>query len=284
MKVCIASGKGGTGKTLISTSLALALEKTEPVQLLDCDVEAPNAHLFLNPSIRQRVPVVVPMPHVDDGVCAHCGECAQACRFNAIASLPNGTVVYEDLCHSCGVCADACPTGAITEVSREIGHVDIGQAGDIAFARGTLNVGEVRSSPVIAALKTYADRSRTVLLDAPPGTSCPVVETLRGCGLAIFVGEPTPFGLSDLRLAVETARALDLPFAVVVNRDGLGDDRLDRYCRDEAIPIWGRVPHDRGIAEACARGERAIETSEALRSAVEEVAERIRRFEMEGVL
>ena len=284
MKVCIASGKGGTGKTLISTSLALVLAETEPVQLLDCDVESPNAHLFFNPSFRQRVPVAVTVPLVDDEACAHCGERARACRFNAIASLPNDTVVYTELCHSCGVCVAACSTGAIAEVSREIGYLDIGDAGAIAFVRGTLNVGEARSSPVIAAVKSYSDPSCTVLLDAPPGTSCPVVEAMRGCDLAILVSESTPFGLSDLRLAVETARLLDLPFAVVVNRDGLGDNRLDRYCRDEGIPVWGRVPHDRRIAEACARGERAIETSPALRSAVATVAERLQKLEMRAAI
>lgn len=284
MKVCIASGKGGTGKTLISTSLAAVLSEHEPVQLLDCDVDAPNAHLFLGPSIRQRVPVVVTVPRVDDEACVHCGECAQACRFKAIASLPKATLVYDELCHSCGVCVEACPTGAIAEVEREIGVVEIGSAGDIAFVQGAVHIGEARNGPVIAAVKSYSDRGATVLLDAPPGTSCPVVQTLRGCDLALLVAEPTPFGLSDLRLAVQTARAMGIPFGVVINRDGLGDNRVDAYCETEAIPIWARIPHDRAIAEASARGERAVETSPALRYAVVQVAERIRRFETEAVL
>ncbi len=255
------------------------MSKHEPVQLLDCDVEAPNAHLFLGPKIRQRVPVAVTVPRVDEEACTHCGECAQACRFNAIASLPNATVVYDELCHSCGVCAAVCPSGAIAEVKREIGVVEVGEAGEIGFVRGTLNVGEARSSPVIAAVKSYADRSCTILLDAPPGTSCPVVQTLRGCDLALLVTEPTPFGLHDLKLAVETVRALGLPLAVVVNRDGLGDDRVDAYCRAQNIPIWARIPHDRAIAEACARGERAVETSDALQSAVEQLGHRILEME-----
>ncbi|MBM3496060.1 MAG: (4Fe-4S)-binding protein [Armatimonadetes bacterium] len=275
MRVCVASGKGGTGKTLVSTSLALTLGRAEPVQLLDCDAEAPNAHLFLKPIIRQRKAVTTPVPTVDARACTHCGECARACRFNAIASLPETTVVFADLCHACGVCISACPARALSEFDREIGYVEIGEADGIAYVGGTVNVGEPRSGAVIAAVKSYAGRGKTVILDAPPGTSCPVVETLRGCDLALLVTEPTPFGLNDLRLAVETVRAMGIEAAVVINRDGIGDDRVGAYCRAESIPIWARIPHDRRIAEIVARGERAHEAVPELRTAMDRIADRL---------
>lgn len=279
LKVCIASGKGGTGKTLISTSLALFLSPDERVQLLDCDVEAPNAHVFLRPTIRQRTNVSVTVPRVDEEACAHCGKCAQACRFHAIASLPGATVVYDELCHSCGVCVRVCPNGALRETERVVGVVEVGDAQGVAFVRGRLNVGEARGGPVISAVKSYADPTATVLLDAPPGTSCPVIQTLKGVDLALLVTEPTPFGLHDLRLAVQTARAMGIPFAVVINRDGVGDDRVDAYCNAEGIAIWARIPHDRGIAEVCADGGRAVETSPALRSAIEHIATRLKEVD-----
>jgi MinD superfamily P-loop ATPase len=282
LRICIASGKGGTGKTLVSTSLALSLASVEPTQLLDCDAEAPNAHLFLKPHIRQRVPVTVPIPSVDQDACAHCGACAQACRFNAIASLPDTTTVFADLCHACGVCVSVCPERAISEVPREIGVVQIGEADGLAYAGGGVNVGEPRSSAVIKAVKSYADPGSVVIIDSPPGTSCPVVETLRGCDLALLVTEPTPFGLSDLRLAVETTRAMGIPVAVVINRDGIGDDRVDAYCKAERVPVWARIPHDRRIAEIVARGERAHEAVPELRDAIDRIAQRLRALYASG--
>jgi len=282
VRLCVASGKGGTGKTLVSTSLAEVMSGSERVQFLDCDVEAPNAHLFLRPVVRQRVPVTVPVPRVDETACSHCGKCARACRFNAIASLPDSTVVYADLCHSCGVCVSVCPERALEETEREIGFVEVGAAEGIAFVRGEVNVGEPRGSAVIAAVKSWASPSSDTILDAPPGTSCPVVETMRGCDFVLLVTEPTPFGLSDLRLAVQTTRAMGLPAAVVVNRDGVGDDRVDRFCESEGIPVWARIPHDRRIAETYARGRMALRVAPELREAIETIAGRLRERAANG--
>ena len=279
MVVCVAGGKGGTGKTLVSTSLAMLLAEAEPVQFLDCDTEAPNSHLFLRPTITAHVPVMVPVPVVDESRCVHCGECAQSCRFNAIASLPATTVVHEELCHSCGLCARVCPHNAIREAQRPIGLVHLGRAGAIEFVGGELSIGEPRASAVVGAVKSYAVRSRTVIVDAPPGTSCPVVATLKGCDLALLVTEPTPFGLGDLRLIVETTRIMGIPVATVINRSDIGDSRVLEYCEAEGIPIWCRIPHDRSIAQASARGERAIETSPPLRAAIASLIDRLASYE-----
>lgn len=261
MVVCVAGGKGGTGKTLVSTSLAVLLSEREPLQFLDCDTEAPNSHLFLRPTITAHVPVMVPVPVVDESRCVHCGECAQSCRFNAIASLPARTIVHEELCHSCGLCARVCPHNAIREARRPIGRVHLGKAGPIEFVGGELRIGEPRASAVVAAVKSYAVRSRTVIVDAPPGTSCPVVATLKGCDLALLVTEPTPFGLGDLKLIVETTRILGIPVAVVLNRADTGDSRVADYCETQGIPIWSRIVHDWSVAQASARGQLAIEKS-----------------------
>ena len=269
MIVTVASGKGGTGKTMVATSLALAASSPESssrdgtelslcTQLLDCDVEEPNAHLYLNPTYEACEEVGLLTPVVDEARCAHCGRCAEVCAYHALAVLPNEVLFFAEICHGCGSCAHNCPRGAIREELRMTGVVETGRAGNIAFGRGTLQVGEAMAVPVIRALKRRIRKGATdslVILDAPPGTSCPVVECLRGADYALLVAEPTPFGLHDLRLAVEVARGeLGLPVGVVVNRDGVGDRGVDDYCRAEGIPILLRIPLDRRIAEATSDG------------------------------
>lgn len=257
MIISVASGKGGTGKTLVSTSLALSLEGA--VQLLDCDVEEPNAHIFLKPVIDRSEPVTIPVPQVDAEKCDFCRKCAEACAFNAIAVLPQKVLVFPELCHGCGACSYLCPRDAISEVGREIGVVEAGRSGDIDFVHGRLNVGEAMAPPLIRAVKTHCDKGKTVIIDVPPGTSCPVVEAVEGSDFCVLVTEPTPFGLNDLALAVEVVSKIGIGCGVVINRDQAGDNKTEEYCKAQGIPILLRIPLDTGIARLYSKGITLVE-------------------------
>jgi len=253
MIVSIASGKGGTGKTTVAVNMALSLK--ERVQLLDCDVEEPNAHIFLQPQIREVRPVYIPVPKVDERLCVHCGKCAEFCQFNAIAVAAGKVVVFPELCHGCGGCRLVCPTGAIAEENRKIGVVKTGvSGGGIDFAYGELDVGEPMPGPVIRELKRNINPRETTIVDSPPGTSCPVIESVYGSDFCILVAEPTPFGLHDLKLMAGVLREIKIPFAVVVNRAGIGDRRVHDYCRKEDISILLEIPYSRRIAELYSQG------------------------------
>jgi MinD superfamily P-loop ATPase len=257
MIIAVASGKGGTGKTTVAVNLALALSG-QPL-FLDCDVEEPNAALFLRPTITQREEVGILVPQVDTDACTYCGRCAQVCAYHALAVVGQNVLKFPQLCHGCGSCTLNCPEGAISEVLHVTGVVEQGWSGHIAFGHGILNVGEAMAPPIIRQLKRSATpragSDQTVILDAPPGTACPVVETMRGADFVLLVTEPTPFGLHDLRLAVEVARdELGLPVSVVINRDGIGDHSVHSYCGAEGIPLLMRIPFDRRIAEAYSEG------------------------------
>lgn len=276
MKIAIASGKGGTGKTTIATNLAyVASQDGCAVAYLDCDVEEPNGHIFLQPEIEVERPIEKLVPEVDPARCTHCGQCAQVCRYGAIASLPNQTMIFAELCHSCGGCMLACPADAIRERARPIGHLRIGRSGTIQFLDGTLNVGEAMSPPAIRAVKSAAQPADVTILDAPPGTSCPVMETARGCDRVILVTEPTPFGLYDLTLAVEMVRAMNVSFAVVVNRADTGDGRVREYCDRNRISILAEIPDDRAVAEAYSRGQVICEAVPAFRSCIATLLEQL---------
>ena len=252
MVVSIASGKGGTGKTTVATSLALAIGKT--TQFLDCDVEEPDAHIFLKPEFKESEVVSIPIPKVDKSHCDFCGKCAQICAYNALAVLKDDVLIFPHLCHGCGGCSLLCPQKAIAEAGREIGLVEIGNSGDLQFVHGRLNIGEVMSPPLIRAVKEYIDTSKTVVIDAPPGTSCPVIEAVKETDFCILVTEPTPFGLNDLVLAVEVVRELKIPCGVVINRAGLGDEKVKLYCEETGIPVLMHIPFDREIAVLYSRG------------------------------
>jgi MinD superfamily P-loop ATPase len=284
MIIAVASGKGGTGKTTVATSLVLAIttdgqnqadraeyvnvanchpESGEGPLFLDCDVEEPNAALFLNPQLDQRQEVGILIPEVDYERCTFCGRCAEVCVWHAIAVVGRKVLIFAELCHGCGSCTLNCPEAAIHEVLHVMGNLESGRAGPIAFGHGILNVGEAMAVPIIRQLKAKhmanAGHSATIL-DASPGTSCPVVETMRGADFVLLVTEPTPFGLHDLRLTVQVARdELGLPVGVVINRDGVGDAGVDEYCAAEGIPILMRIPLDRRIAEAISGGEALVE-------------------------
>ncbi|HIC90372.1 MAG TPA: (4Fe-4S)-binding protein [Anaerolineae bacterium] len=264
MIIVIASGKGGTGKTTIATSLALALDGAElngthDIQLVDCDVEEPNAALFLKPVLDRRQDVGILIPEVDKSKCTYCGICAQVCQFSAIAVLGRKVLVFPELCHGCGSCTLNCPENAIREVPKVMGVLESGHAGRIAFAHGIMNIGEPMAVPIIRQLKKWILPDHTVIVDAPPGASCPVVESIREADFLLLVTEPTPFGLHDLKAALHLARELQVPTAVVVNRADVGDDRVDRFCKENRIPILMRIPLDRRIAEAYSRGVPLIE-------------------------
>ncbi len=252
--IAIASGKGGTGKTTVAVHLAACLaEQGRSVQYLDCDVEEPNGHLFLKPTIEHSEAASIPVPLVDAARCISCGRCAKVCEFNAIAMIPK-PLVFPELCHGCGACSLACPVGAIREQPRPIGVVETGHSGKIAFVQGRLNVGEPMSPPLIRTVKAHRAPNAIALLDAPPGTSCPVVATVRGADCVVLVTEPTPFGLHDLSLAIDTLRPMGLPLGVVVNRAD-EDRRVQDYCRANTIPILAELPDDRRVAETYARGD-----------------------------
>lgn len=270
--IAVASGKGGTGKTTVAVNLAAALsEQGRAVQYLDCDVEEPNGHIFLKPAIERVEEVGILVPVIDRNKCTACGRCAEACEYNAIAVLRTA-LVFPELCHGCGGCAGVCPAGAIEEKPQTIGVVETGRSGEIGFVQGRLNVGEAMSPPLIRAAKRLRSQNGIAILDAPPGTSCPVVATVRDADFVILVTEPTPFGLNDLRLAVELSRQLEKRFGVVVNRAGIGGDEVQSYCASEEIPLLAEIPDDRPVAEAYSRGEMAADHSVAFRDAIRGLA------------
>jgi MinD superfamily P-loop ATPase len=254
MIISIASGKGGTGKTLVATSLALSLKDNGPVQILDCDVEEPNDHILLKPEITGSEPVNMLVPVVDKAKCTCCGKCAEVCFYKAIAVIANHVLTFPELCHSCGACSYLCPEKAITEKPRPTGIIEWGNAAGIEFVHGVLTVGEAMAPPVIRQLKRHTSVKGVVIRDVPPGTSCPVVEAIKGSDFCILVTEPTPFGLNDLTLAVATVRELGIPCGIVLNRAGTGDGAVTEFCRQENLPILLSIPLDMKIARDYSRG------------------------------
>jgi len=254
MIISVASGKGGTGKTLVATSLALSLKDRLKVQLLDCDVEEPNDHIFLKPVFNGSEAACISVPEIDDKKCDRCGKCAEVCAYNAIVVLPQQVLVFPNLCHGCGACSYLCPQQAITEVERQIGVVEWGQSKGIEFVHGKLNVGEAMAPPIIRKVKQHTSKEGIVIIDVPPGTSCPVVEAVKGSDFCLLVTEPTPFGLNDLLLAVEMLKGLKIACGVVLNRAGSGDEKVLDYCRAENIPVLLTIPLDTDIARMYSRG------------------------------
>ena len=259
MRIAIASGKGGTGKTTVAVNLAIALsDDGVPVHYLDCDVEEPNGHIFLKPTIESVENVGIPVPVVDETKCDGCRKCSEICQYHAITVLKK-PLIFPELCHGCGGCALVCPKGAITERERTIGVVEDGRARKVRFTQGRLNVGEAMSPPLIRAVKKTIKTDAISILDAPPGTSCPVVATVRDADFVVLVTEPTPFGLNDLRLAVEMIRQLQLPCGVVINRADAGDRRVHDYCAADDVSVLLEIPDDRKVAEVYSHGQMVID-------------------------
>lgn len=260
MKLAIASGKGGTGKTTLATNLALALSLSgREVAYLDCDVEEPNGYIFLKPDVQAQDNVAVMVPEVDYELCNGCGACARICRFSAIVCLKDKPMLFEQLCHSCGGCKLVCSTGAITERPRRVGVVRRGTAGKACFTDGILDIGAIQTPAVIKAVKESAGGSAVNIIDCPPGTSCPVIEAVRGADFVLLVTEPTPFGLNDLRLTIDMVRRLRLPFAVAINRCDAGDSAVLEYCKEQEIDVLLNLPNERRIAECYSKGQMLAE-------------------------
>ncbi|MDD5247146.1 MAG: ATP-binding protein [Candidatus Omnitrophica bacterium] len=268
MIISVASGKGGTGKTTIAVNLALSLQN---VQFLDCDVEEPNAHIFLKPKIYGQKKAVIPVPEIDQAKCNYCGKCREVCAYHAIAVVPasvekkGSVLIFPHLCHGCGACSQLCPFGAIREVDKEIGIIETGEKDSMWFVHGRLNVGEAMSPPVIRQVKQYINSSKTVIIDAPPGTSCPVIAAVKGSDFCVLVTEPTPFGLNDLILAVEVLRKMAIPFGVVINRADIGDAKVEDYCEKENIPILMKIPFKKEIAVSYSEGIPIVEKDPSYR-------------------
>jgi MinD superfamily P-loop ATPase len=270
--LAVASGKGGTGKTTIATNLAVTLaRRAERVCYVDCDVEEPNGHIFLKPDISLSKPVGVPVPEVDESKCTGCGKCGEICQYSAIVCLYKTVLTFSELCHGCGGCTYVCPEGAISEVPREVGIVEEGAADGVRFVHGRLRIGEAMSPPLIREVKRRIPIDGIAIVDAPPGTSCPVIEALKGADYVVLVTEPTPFGLNDLELAVGMVRELGLPMGVVINRSDVGDDRVKDYCEQESIDVLAEIPVDRKVAEAYSRGEMAVDAVPGLDQLFEDV-------------
>lgn len=262
MIISIASGKGGTGKTTVATNLALSIGN---VQFIDCDVEEPNANIFIKTKLSNREDVNVQVPKVDKNKCDFCGKCSSFCRYNALAVVPNNVLVFPELCHSCGGCELVCPKTAISCFDRKVGEIEHGVSDGVDFYQGLLNVGESQAIPVIKALKKKIKPGKTVIIDAPPGTSCPVIESIEISDYCILVTEPTPFGLHDLKLAVDVVRQLGIPFGVIINREGNGYANVETYCSHEKIPVLLTIPNSKKIAMLYSNGVPFVEKSDEWR-------------------
>ena len=257
MIISIASGKGGTGKTTVATNLALSIDTD--VQLLDCDVEEPNAHLFIHPVFEKNETITIAVPEVDEEKCNLCKKCSEICQFKAIVVIGETVLTFHELCHSCGGCMEVCPEGAITETGRELGIIEIGHRNGLEFIHGRLRVGEAMSPPLIKKVRSFTRPDRLTIIDAPPGTSCPVIAAMKDVDFILLVTEPTPFGLYDLKLAVGAVNILKIPCGLVINRSDIGDENVKEYATKEGLPVLMEIPFDRQIAEIYSRGEVLVE-------------------------
>jgi len=284
MIISVASGKGGTGKTLVAVSLALCLCDEGQVQLLDCDVEEPNDHIFVHSAIGQSQPVLIPVPKVGETKCTYCGKCAEVCAYNAIAVIKQKVLIFPELCHGCGACSYLCPESAIAEEGKAIGVVETGNSGNVELIQGRLAIGELMAPPIIREVKKHIKPASEVIIDVPPGTSCPVVEAVSDTDFCLLVTEPTPFGLNDLSLAVEVVRKLEIPCGVVVNRVGVGDDKVEAYCQEQGIPILLEIPLDRRIAMLYSEGIPLVEGMPEWRNAFLKLFQDIKQIASVGVI
>lgn len=254
MKISVASGKGGTGKTTIAVSLALSIKNS---QIIDCDVEEPNVHLFLNPEIKDKVDVTTVIPEIDKEKCNFCGYCSRICAYNALSAIKledtGDVLLFPHLCHGCDGCILLCPEKAMKKAERAIGTVKIGNIEGLEFIEGRLDLSEVLATKVIEKAKSYINSQKITIIDAPPGTSCPTVAAIRGSDYRILVTEPTPFGLYDLELAYEVTRALGIRAGVIINKSD-EDDLIEGFCKKNNIPILLKIPFYREIAEAYSKG------------------------------
>ena len=280
MIISIASGKGGTGKTTVSTNLALSLD--QEVQLLDCDVEEPNCHLFLNPIIEKKESIIAAVPEIDLEKCTFCKKCMDICRYGAIAVLKKSVLTFENLCHSCGGCFEVCPENAVMEKERSLGKVEHGSTRNISFIHGRLDIGQVMVPPIIKKVRSYTDPDIITIIDAPPGTSCPVIAAMSKADFILLVTEPTPFGLHDLKLAVETVKILGIPHGLVINRADLGNDSVKIYAQKKNIPILMEIPFDRKIAQIYSKGQMIVDKLPEYKKKFQDLFGKIKQLQETG--
>ncbi|MEG6566605.1 ATP-binding protein [Thermoanaerobacterium saccharolyticum] len=271
-KIAVLSGKGGTGKTTVSSNLA----KIQKSIYVDCDIEEPNGYLFLKPEIEKTKDVNVMIPSIDYDKCTLCGECARACRFGAIMRLTKKMLVFDHLCHSCGACYEICPYNAIKEIPKKIGIVRVGRSDDIDFIDGKLNIGEASGVPIIKEIKDLIKEiDKNVIIDSPPGTSCSVIHSVEGSDYCLLVTEPTPYGLHDVKLAVELVKELHLPFAVIINKSGGEDSIIENYCKEENINVFAKIPFKKEYAELYSNGNLLIEEDDEIRYTFENLSQKL---------
>jgi MinD superfamily P-loop ATPase len=275
--IAVASGKGGTGKTTIAVNFAEHIAASgQPVQYLDCDVEEPNGHIFLKPKIDRSQQVTVDVPKVDLKKCIACSKCGEICQYSAIVCIKENVLTFEQLCHSCGGCMRVCPADAIKPKLLRIGDIEFGKAGKVDFIGGKLCIGNVRTPSLIKEVKKHIKKDSLAIIDVPPGTSCPVVEAVKGADFVLLVSEPTPFGLNDLKLAVDLVRKINLPFAVAINRYDIGNEEMGKYCEAESIDVLMKLPDDRRIAEAYSTGQMIVDVLGEYKNTFSELYEYIK--------
>jgi MinD superfamily P-loop ATPase len=288
----IASGKGGTGKTTVSSSLVSTW--TSPVTAVDLDVEEPNLHLFLNPVMDRIDKAFIEVPEADESKCTRCRTCSTLCQFKAITVMGDTLLIFPEMCHGCGGCLAVCPEGALAPSKRELGEICHGHTGDARFIMGRLRVGEAMSPPLMRQVKAlFADLAAPqqaatetpatdIIVDAPPGVSCPAVSAVIDSDCIVLVTEPTPFGFHDFKLAWEAFSPFGLPMGAVINRADIGDDTVKRFCADKGIPIWAEIPFDRAIAEAYSRGEVVARAVPGLADTFQQLGRSMRQAATQG--
>jgi len=284
MKIAIASGKGGTGKTTLATNLAFMLSQNCSVILADLDVEEPNSGFFIKGTKIQKQKVFRMVPDWDKEKCVLCGNCQRVCKFNAVIKLGEEVLVFNQLCHGCYACSELCPQNALPMKSYEVGKITEFEQHNLHFVEGKLNVGEEQAVPVIKETINFVMNkfSSDILriFDAPPGTSCPVIEATKDADYIILITEPTPFGLHDLKLAVEVMRELKKDFGVVINRYGIGNNDVIDYCTNERIPLLGKIPNMKKAAEAYAKGELLCESIPEIKVAMQNIIKNLKVCEV----
>jgi len=272
MKIAVLSGKGGTGKTTVATSLAASLPSS---QYIDCDVEEPNGAIFLKPEIEESSPVKVLVPEAEMTKCNACGNCAKACQFNAIAVVKDEVLVFPEICHHCGACVIACPNGAIREVERVIGVLEANE--DDTFLQGKLNIGEPISIPILKELKKRIKKDLPVIIDCSPGASCTVVESIEGSDFCLLVTEATPFGLHDLKIAVQLVRKMGIPFSIVLNKASDNSKLIHDFCQSEGIELLMEIPFSQEIAEGYSKGILPVQNNSMWKEKFIKLYEKIKR-------